>query len=502
MTARKIMIQGTGSYVGKSVVTAALCRYFRQEGFSVAPFKAQNMSNNSFVTADGGEIGRAQAFQAQVCGIEPAVEMNPILLKPTAEAGSQVVVLGKPVGVMGAREYHGYQPRLLEIIRTSLTKLAEKHDIVVIEGAGSPAEVNLRPFDIVNMTVARMASAPVILVGDINPGGVFAWLVGTLELLAPEERSLVKGFLINKFRGDISLLRDGIDFLETKTGKKTLGVLPFVPDLVVPEEDSIRESSRQTQKRLDSSRLAIQVILFPHISNSTDVESFETETDVDLRYLMRPPEKCVPLPDLLIVPGSKSTMADLAHLKKIGLAEYVLRCHAAGVPVAGICGGYQMLGRELRDAEEVESATPFMEGLGLLDVVTTFEPVKTTAQVRAIHLEFQAPIRAYEIHMGRTVRGSSCRPVFKVIERSREPVEDLDGASSEDGSVWGTYLHGLFDAPLFRRRILNSLRQRRGWEPLDPERLPCTNDQAESLATLIREHVDLHLLHQILDAPA
>jgi adenosylcobyric acid synthase len=299
MAARKIMIQGTGSYVGKSIVTAALCRYFRQEGFSVAPFKAQNMSNNSFVTADGGEIGRAQAFQAQVCGIEPAVEMNPILLKPTAEAGSQVVVLGKPVGVMSAREYHAYQPRLLEIIRTSLTRLAEKHDIVVIEGAGSPAEVNLRPFDIVNMTVARMAMAPVILVGDINPGGVFAWLVGTLELLEPEERSLVKGFLINKFRGDISLLRDGIDFLEKKTGKKVLGVLPYVPDLAVPEEDGIRESRLQNLRSHDSLRLAIQVILSPRISNSTDFESFETEPDVDLQFLMRPPEKGAPLPDLL-----------------------------------------------------------------------------------------------------------------------------------------------------------------------------------------------------------
>ena len=496
------MIQGTGSYVGKSVVTAALCRYFRQEGFSVVPFKAQNMSNNSFVTADGGEIGRAQAFQAQVCGIEPAVEMNPILLKPTAEDGSQVVVLGKPVGVMNAREYHAYQPKLLDLIQSSLKKLSEQHDIVVIEGAGSPAEVNLRPFDIVNMTVARMAMAPVILVGDINPGGVFAWLVGTLELLEPEERSLVKGFLINKFRGDISLLRDGIDFLEKKTGKKVLGVLPFVPDLAVPEEDGIRESRLQNPRSLDSPRLAIQVILSPRISNSTDFESFETEPDVDLQYLMRPPEKGAALPDLLILPGSKSTMADLAYLKEIGLAEYVLGCRAAGVPIVGICGGYQMLGREVRDPACVESTKPFMEGLGLLDVVTTFEPVKTTAQVRAVHLEFQAPIRAYEIHMGRTVRESSCRPVFKVTERSREPVEDLDGASSEDGSVWGTYLHGLFDAPLFRRRILNRLRQRRGWKRLDPASLRCAPDQADSLATLIREHVDLHLLHQILDAPA
>ena len=242
MAARTIMIQGTGSYVGKSVVTAALCRYFRQEGFRVAPFKSQNMSNNSFVTTEGGEIGRSSAFQAQACGIEPRVDMNPILLKPSSEIGAQVVVLGKAVKVMTAREYHQYQPHLIEVIQGAFQRLAQENDIVVIEGAGSPAEINLRPYDIVNMATARMASAPVVLVGDINLGGVFAWLVGTLELLTVEERALVKAFIINKFRGDISLLYGGLELLENKTGKKVLGVLPYVKDLAVAEEDGIPDS--------------------------------------------------------------------------------------------------------------------------------------------------------------------------------------------------------------------------------------------------------------------
>ena len=259
MAARTIMIQGTGSYVGKSVVTAALCRYFRQEGFRVAPFKSQNMSNNSFVTPEGGEIGRSSAFQAQACGIEPHVDMNPILLKPSSETGAQVVVLGKVVKVMSAREYHQYQPQLLEVIQESFQRLSQENDIVVIEGAGSPAEINLRPYDIVNMATARMASAPVVIVGDINLGGVFAWLVGTLELLTVEERALVKAFIINKFRGDISLLYNGLEMLENMTGKKVLGVLPCVKDLAVAEEDGIPDSKWKGPWVPDPTKLQIQV---------------------------------------------------------------------------------------------------------------------------------------------------------------------------------------------------------------------------------------------------
>jgi adenosylcobyric acid synthase len=498
MAARTIMIQGTGSYVGKSVVTAALCRYFRQEGLRVAPFKSQNMSNNSFVTPEGGEMGRAQAFQAQACGIEPHVDMNPILLKPSSETGAQVVVLGKALKVMSAREYHEYQPHLLEVIRKSFQRLSQENDIVVIEGAGSPAEINLRPFDIVNMATARMARAPVVIVGDINLGGVFAWLVGTLQLLTDEERALVKAFIINKFRGDISLLYGGLETLENMTGKKVLGVLPWVKDLAVAEEDGLPDSKWKVPWASDPTKLQVQVILLPHISNSTDFESLELEPDVGLRYLVAPPPG-ESLPDLLIIPGSKSTMADLAYLRSSGLAEHIRHCHESGASVVGICGGYQMLGRKLLDPLGVESSTPSMEGLGLLESTTTFEPEKITQQVRALSLDHEEEIIGYEIHMGQTQCAQSTRPRFRITSEGGKPTDHFDGAVSADGSVWGTYVHGVFDAPAFRRRILNDLRARHGWAPLPPSSIAQAAHGLDSLAALVRKHLDLAILEQILN---
>jgi len=498
MTARKIMIQGTGSSVGKSVITAALCSYFRQEGFSVAPFKSQNMSNNSFVTVGGGEMGRAQAFQAQACGIEPAVEMNPILLKPASEMGAQVVVLGKAVSVMTPREYHEFQPHLIGAIRDSLEKLSSLYDIVVIEGAGSPAEINLRRFDIVNMAVAKMAGAPVVLVGDINLGGVFASLVGTLELLAPEERPFIKGLLINKFRGDISLLHEGLEFLEKRTGAKILGVLPFVDDLRVGEEDSIPEWKRTASRPAESQKLAIHVIHYPHISNSTDFDSLETEPDVSLRFLTRVPDS-EPFPDALILPGSKSTMSDIAYLRTAGFERYIDRCREARLPIVGICGGYQMLGTELLDPENIESVMARAPGLGLLRVTTCFEREKKTVQVRAVDVERRHEIAGYEIHMGHTDGPGVARPVFQITEGMGNRAERFDGAKSEDGLVWGTYVHGVFDQPLFRREFLNTLRKRRGWPPLDPGQAHCFTESFDSLAGLIRKHVDLAALDKILN---
>lgn len=499
MPARTIMVQGTGSYVGKSVVTAALCRYFREEGYSVAPFKAQNMSNNSFVTLEGGEMGRAQVFQAQACGIEPHVDMNPILLKPSTEIGAQVVVLGKALRVMSAREYHEYQPSLLATIRDSFQRLAQQYDVVVIEGAGSPAEVNLRPYDIVNMATARMTHAPVVIVGDINLGGVFAWLVGTLELLTVEERTLVKAFIINKFRGDLSLLYNGLEFLENKTGKKILGVLPWVHDLAVAEEDGIPDSKWKGPWAEDPTKLQVQVVLLPHISNSTDFECLELEPDVGLRYLAEIPEPSESIPDLLIIPGSKSTMADLAYLRSRGLAGYIGRCHRAGATVVGICGGFQMLGRELLDPLAVESSTTATEGLGLLESSTTFEPEKTTLQVKGRSLDHDEEVVGYEIHMGQTRCGPTTQPRFRITRERGEVTERFDGAMSADGSVWGTYIHGVFDAPVFRRRVLNDLRARRKWEPLPPgaNRLPALG--LDSLAPLVRQHLNLSLLDQILN---
>ena len=496
MSARRIMVQGTGSYVGKSVITAALCRYFREEGFRVAPFKAQNMSNNSFVTLDGGEIGRAQAFQAAACGIEPAVEMNPILLKPSSDHTSQVVVLGKPVGAMNAREYHQYQPQLAGVVRKSLEQLSDQYDIVVIEGAGSPAEINLREFDIVNMAVAKMHRTPVILVGDINLGGVFAWLVGTLELLDTEEHSLIKAFIINKFRGDISLLDDGISWLEAKTGKKVLGVLPFLTDLQIQEEDAIPESKWKRCKPIDPGKINIEVILLPHISNSTDFDNLERECDVVVHYLARVPPPGQPPPDLLILPGSKSTMTDLAYLRASGFAEYIHRCYDNQIPVGGICGGYQMLGQELLDPLGVESNLRRAEGLGLLDLRTTFEANKQTIRVRARSVSYDEEVLGYEIHMGRTQTAKSLAPMFEIQEESGQTVQRFDGTISEDGRVWGTYIHGVFDSPGFRRRYLNSLRQRRGWHPL-----PVGDQTAagilDTLSRLVRNHLDLNLLRRI-----
>jgi adenosylcobyric acid synthase len=498
MNARKIMIQGTASNVGKSVITAALCSYFRNEGLRVAPFKSQNMSNNSFVTASGGEIGRAQAFQAQACGIEPAVEMNPILLKPSAEMGAQVIVLGRPLSIMTTREYHAFQPQLIGVIRDCLEKLSSRCDVLVIEGAGSPAEINLRSFDIANMAVAKLADAPVLLVGDINLGGVFASLVGTLALLREEERSFVKGLLINKFRGDISQLDEGLAFLETRTEKKVLGVLPFVEDLQVAEEDFVPEKKCKTKRSSELERIRIQVIHFPHISNSTDFEPLETAPDVSLQFLTRVPDSEA-LPDALMLPGSKSTISDLAYLRSSGFDKYIWRCREAGVAIIGICGGYQMLGKELLDFEGVESVVKRAEGLGLLDLTTRFQSNKKTVQVRAIDIGSRLEVCGYEIHMGRTSGPDAARPAFQIVEEMGNRTERFEGAQSQDRLVCGTYLHGVFEAPSFRRKFLNRLRKRRGWPALAPGKDGPADETFSGLAALIRNHVNLPALDQILN---
>lgn len=496
MTALRIMVQGTGSYVGKSVLTAALCRYFYKQGYRVAPFKAQNMSNNSYVTPDGGEIGRAQAFQAAACGIEPVVEMNPVLLKPASEMGSQVVVLGKPVGHMRVREYHEYQKQLRGVVSQAFEKLAGAFDVVVLEGAGSPAEINLRQFDIVNMAMARVADAPVVLVGDIHTGGVFAWLVGTMELLQPDERTRVQGFIINKFRGDATLLRDGIASLEKRTGVRTLGVVPFVPNLPVDEEDGVKATRSIPTSILK--QLHLLVVRFPRISNSTDFECFLAEPDVSLEYVTAPPGLGTTWPDAVFVPGTKSTMQDLAYLHNSGLVGYLRTAREKNIPVVGICGGFQMLGRRIVDREGVESDTAAVEGLGFLDVETNFAATKQTVRVRGVSLLSGEEIRGYEIHMGQTERGEGTRPWIRITDEQGNQGERYDGCISDDGNVSGTYIHGLFDAPGFRREFLNRLRVRRGWEPL-AEQAPRSREAAlDSLAELVRDHLDCRLLDDIV----
>src|SRR4030066_1118910 len=378
MPAKTLMIQGTASSVGKSVIVAGLCRIFRQDGFKVAPFKARNMALNSFVTKEGGEIGRAQAVQAEAAGIEPSVYMNPVLLKPEAETSAQVIVLGKVTKRLEASQYYKHTPNLLKVIEDSLSRLRSTYEIVVIEGAGSPAEINLKKREIVNMRVAKMANSPVLLVGDIDRGGVFASIIGTLELLTKRERDLIKGFIINKFRGDLKLLKPGRDLLEKRTGKPVLGVIPYFRDLAIAQEDSVYLDERQANSAKGT--VDVAVIRLPHISNYDDFDPLE-EQGCTVRYVSNVLE--MGNPDLLILPGTKSTIADLIRLQQQGLAQAIIHRAQSGIPVIGICGGYQMLGKHIHDPDKIESSQDSINGLGLLNSTTIFHNDKTTTQVRA-----------------------------------------------------------------------------------------------------------------------
>ncbi|MBM3947257.1 MAG: cobyric acid synthase, partial [SAR202 cluster bacterium] len=469
MTARVIMVQGTASHVGKSVLVTALCRILRQDGFRVAPFKAQNMSNNSYVTPEGGEIGRAQAAQAEAAGVEPSVQMNPVLLKPEADSRSQVVLLGKPLVTASAREYYGMKTRLWEVVTRSLDSLRSRYDVVVVEGAGSPAEVNLRENDIVNMRVARHANAPVLLVADIDRGGVFASLIGTMDLLEPEERALVRGLVVNKFRGDPSLFTSGVAFLERRTGVPVAGVLPYYREIRIPEEDSVALEQRPAPR---PAVLDVAVVRLPRISNFDDVDPLAREPAVSLRYVESADE--LGSPDLVIIPGSKSTVADLDWLRRTGVAEGIEALARRGTAVIGICGGYQMLGRRILDPSGAESPVGESDGLGLLRVTTTFAVTKQTHRVRAsvlppsmgllsgVDTPDACEVMGYEIHMGHTAREEDERPAFRLLERSGAPSEELDGAVSESGWVLGCYIHGLFHNGPLRGALVRTLCERKG----------------------------------------
>jgi adenosylcobyric acid synthase len=487
-----IMIQGSASGVGKSTLVAALCRIFRQDGLRVAPFKAQNMANNAHVCRDGGEIGRSTAVQARACGIEPTVDMNPVLLKPSTDTAAQVVVMGRPVKSMTAREYQDFKPTLLSLIRGCLFRLQRDHDVVVIEGAGSPAEVNLRDSDIVNMRTAEIADAPVLLVGDIDVGGVFAQLVGTMHLLLDSERARVRGLVINKFRGDLEILRPGLAFLERETGRPVLGVVPHFRHIRIPEEDAV--PAEKIGGAAPSDRIRVDVVLHPRMSNFTDFDALEAEPDVHLRYLERPDER---VPDALILPGTKSSIADLRRLKEAGFAAHVTRCLERGATVVGICGGFQMLGTLIRDPRHVESAADAEEGLGLLPSVTVFEKEKITAQVSGIHLGSGAEVRGYEIHMGRA-EGTAAAPLLRITERGGRAVSEFDGAEAAGGRVWGTYLHGVFDNPGFRRHFVDCLRAARGWPALRTAAPIDSDAEFDKLAAHVRAALDLERIHRIL----
>lgn len=502
----KVMLQGTSSNVGKSVLATGLCRIFYQEGYRVFPFKAQNMALNSYVTRDGGEMGRAQVVQAEAAGIEPDVRMNPILLKPTGNSRSQVILLGRPVRNMSAREYHlDFTTRALGVIEECLEYM-KQFDVAVIEGAGSPAEVNLKDRDIVNMRVAKMARAPVLLVTDIDRGGALASVVGTLELLDADERDLIKGIIINKFRGDIKLLQPAVDFLEERTEKPVLGVVPYFTGFKIPEEDSVAlERSERTEAIARD--LQVAVIQLPRISNFTDFDSLEAEPDVQLSYIKEVFQ--LKEPDLIIIPGSKNTIEDALYLQRSGLAEKIVALARQGVPVIGICGGFQILGRELRDPLGTEAAVPQARGLGLLDMVTTFEPEKVTNQAEAevvgsgpfLEAFHGQRFTGYEIHMGRTELGPGVNPAFTVIRRSGEPVEVSDGAVNEEGTVLGTYLHGIFDNDQWRRYLLNKLRVKKGLAPLEPtetDTLAKRQKDYNKLADVLRNSLNMDLLYKIV----
>ncbi|ALC15418.1 adenosylcobyric acid synthase (glutamine-hydrolysing) [Desulfuromonas soudanensis] len=502
--ARALFIGGTGSDVGKSVIAAGLCRLLRRRGISVAPFKAQNMALNSAVTPEGGEIGRAQALQAAACGLPPHTDMNPVLLKPNSDTGSQVVIQGRPVGNMTVAAYHAYKPEAFERVRESYGRLAAAHEVVVMEGAGSIAEINLMAHDITNLRAAQMAGAPVLLVADIDRGGVFASLVGTFALLAPAEAAQVKGIIINRFRGEPSLLASGIAEVERRCGVPVLGVVPWLK-LQLPEEDSVALGRKVAATK--KSALRIGVVRLPRLSNYSDFDPLEQDPGVELVYLDRAQE-LVGL-DLLILPGTKNTLDDLSFLHQSGLFAAILEFHAGGGEVAGICGGYQILGRAIRDPLGVESDRVAGEGLGLLDVETVLGAVKQTHQAEGLLLAaaaavgFSGPERicGYEIHMGETVLGADARPLMRLISRSGKAVDLEDGAVSADGRVWGSYLHGLFDDPMTRRGFLDGLRSRRGLPPGCAPSGPTLESELDRLADHLAMHLDLGRILALLDLP-
>jgi adenosylcobyric acid synthase len=506
------MIQGTGSHVGKSVIVAGLCRIFAQKGYRVAPFKSQNMALNSYVTRDGGEIGRAQAVQAQAVGIEPSVDMNPILLKPGGDSVAQVIVLGRPIGNMTAIDYHHFKGSLLDVAKTSLDHLRKDYDVVVIEGAGSPAEINLQDQDIANMKIAELAESPVILVGDIDKGGVFASFVGTLELLERRDRERIAGFIINKFRGDARLLDPALKFLEERTSQPVIGVVPYFENIFLEEEDGVSlERAPANSSKGNAGDVEIAVIKVPHISNFTDFDALAREERVALRYIF--PSTELNHPDLVILPGSKSTISDLRYLWTTGLANKIIALAKEEVPIVGICGGYQMLGRVILDPCGAESKQTEMKGLGLLDLVTKFEKDKTICQVEAEVVAERGilsrcrgmKVHGYEIHVGKPQPKLEPevdnKEAFLILKRGECPVVVKDGMIRQDGLIFGTYIHGLFENDAFRKGFLDALGEQKGLPPVK-ERLKTSHfreEQFNKLAELLRRNLNLDLIENILE---
>lgn len=500
--AKTIMIQGTMSNVGKSLICAGLCRIFRQDGYRVAPFKAQNMALNSFITAEGLEMGRAQVVQAEAAGILPEVSMNPILLKPTNDTGSQVIVNGEVLGHMSARDYFACKKKLIPEVERAFRSLQERFDIIVIEGAGSPAEINLKQDDLVNMGMAKMARSPVLLVGDVDRGGVFAQLLGTQMLLENDEKELVKGLIINKFRGDKSILQPGVAMLEEMCGLPVVGVAPYM-QVEIEDEDSLTErfAGRSREGVID-----IVVIRTPRISNFTDFLLLEHMDGVTVRYVDR--VKDLKAPDMIILPGTKNTMSDLLWMRQNGLEAAILKEAAGGTVIWGICGGYQMLGKALKDAGHVEEGGS-MKGMGLLPVSTDFVFQKRRTRVTGQFLEVDGILSGlrgldfdgYEIHMGETVlEGPAMSELTDVTDGSMKAARVPDGISR--GNVYGTYVHGIFDREAVAGAVVQALAKKKGIS------MDCggTGDlssfkesQYDLLAEGLREHLDMQKIYEIMD---
>ncbi|WP_139488611.1 cobyric acid synthase [Brevibacillus dissolubilis] len=512
--ARALMIQGTASDVGKSLICTALCRMFANKGVRVAPFKSQNMALNSYVTQDGGEIGRAQGVQAEACRVVATTDMNPILLKPKQDMVAEIIVHGRRHADLDAKEYREtYVKEALPIAHEALLRLQNEYDLLILEGAGSPAEVNLRDRDIANMRMAHLADASVILVADIERGGVFASIIGTLELLPEDERQRIKGFIINKFRGRRDLLDDGVQWLEERTGIPVLAVLPYM-NVDIEAEDSLALSAlRLKRPRQGEFAIDIAVIRLPRISNFTDFDPLFDEPDAGVRYVSNARE--LGQPDLIIIPGTKNTVEDYLWLQQTGLDQAILCHHEKGKRVIGICGGYQMLGTHLYDPHAVEGTGGEYAGLGLLPVETVFNPTKRTVQIAGrlyqpsfltpADQDFEAPtptestLTGYEIHLGVSTLDRTQAKPFVLLEDGRE-----DGAISADGRVLGTYLHGIFHNRHLTRQLTNQIRVEKGLQPLSDEVVPESVRREEAynmLARHVEEHLDMDKLYQILGMP-
>lgn len=500
--AKVIMIQGTMSNAGKSLVTAGLCRVFKQDGYKVAPFKSQNMALNSFITKEGLEMGRAQVMQAEACGIEPSVNMNPILLKPTNDVASQVIVNGEVLGNMSARDYYKKKTELIPHIMEAYNNLAKEYDIIVMEGAGSPAEINLKENDIVNMGMAKLVNSPVLLVGDIDRGGVFASIAGTLMLLEEDERKMIKGTIINKFRGDVNILKPGLDMIEEITKTPVVGVVPYM-ELDIDDEDSLSErfNNKGTVDLID-----IAVIRLPRISNFTDFNTFEYIPGVSLRYVKSVRE--LKDPDMIILPGTKNTMEDLKWLRESGLETQILKQAAKGKVIFGICGGYQMLGMELSDPFNVESGGT-MAGMGLLPTKTVFEKEKVRTRVSGNFNEVSGILaelsyvefEGYEIHMGQTTYDFNEEELTTIDNVNGEDIIKNDGLYKEN--IYGSYIHGIFDKEEVSKAIVESLCIHKGIDyssisTVDIEKYK--EEQYDKLAEGIRNSLDMKAIYKILES--